>query len=151
MSISIVPPSILPAREPIPLGRTPPARDVRRASLPRRSRPTPPPSRRTLTSRGAAAPAVFEGLPPKSKHPGDDETAPGISTQEEAAGLPPVLTVHELAALLRVDRKTVYNLISGGDIPGVRRLGKTIRISRDAVLRWLSEGQGRVSRSRGSR
>ncbi|TKC90017.1 helix-turn-helix domain-containing protein [Polyangium fumosum] len=68
-----------------------------------------------------------------------------------APALPAVLTADELAALLRVDRKTVYNLITRGDIPGVRRLGKTIRISRDAVLRWLSEGQGRVSRSRGSR
>jgi excisionase family DNA binding protein len=62
-----------------------------------------------------------------------------------------VLTVNELAALLRVERKTVYSLITRGDIPGARRLGKTIRISRDAVLRWLSEGQGRVSRSRSAR
>jgi excisionase family DNA binding protein len=65
--------------------------------------------------------------------------------------LPEVLTVDELAALLRVDRKTVYAQIARGEIPGVRRLGKTIRISRDAVLRWLAEGQGRVSRSRRSR
>lgn len=94
---------------------------------------------------------AVEGLPPKPESVGNDVTVEGLSASDEAAALPPVLTVHELAALLRVDRKTVYNLITSGDLPGVRRLGKTIRISRDAVLRWLSEGQGRVSRSRGSR
>ena len=63
--------------------------------------------------------------------------------------LPPVLTVEELAALLRTNRKTVYEHLARGEIPGVRRIGRTIRISRDAVLRWLAEGQGRVSRRRG--
>ena len=63
---------------------------------------------------------------------------------------PPVLTADELAALLRVNRKTVYAGFKAGDIPGGRRIGGAIRFSRDAVLRWLAEGQ--VSRSsRGSR
>ena len=62
--------------------------------------------------------------------------------------LPSVLTVDELATLLRINRKTVYSAIRAGEIPGVRRLGGTIRIHRDAVLAWLARGQGRVSRSR---
>ncbi len=66
------------------------------------------------------------------------------------APLPPVLTADELAALLRVNRKTVYAGFKAGDIPGGQRIGGTIRFSRDAVLRWLAEG--RVPRSsRGSR
>ena len=60
----------------------------------------------------------------------------------------PILTVDELAALLRVERKTAYAAIARGEIPGVRRIGSIIRISRDAVLAWLAQGQGRVSRSR---
>jgi len=150
MSISIVPPSSLPTSKPTPPRRTLPPRAARRAPLPRRSRPMPPPSRRMLARHGADDSVAVAGLPPKPEQPGNDVTVERISAPDEAA-LPPVLTVHELAALLRVDRKTVYNLITTGDLPGVRRLGKTIRISRDAVLRWLSEGQGRVSRSRGSR
>jgi excisionase family DNA binding protein len=58
----------------------------------------------------------------------------------------PVMTVDELAALLRVNRKSVYEAIARGEIPGVRRIGRTFRASREAVLAWLREG--RVSRSR---
>jgi excisionase family DNA binding protein len=63
-----------------------------------------------------------------------------------AADPSPVMTVKELAELLRVDRKTAYSAIAHGDIPGVQRIRGAIRISRDAVLIWLREG--RVSRSR---
>jgi excisionase family DNA binding protein len=57
------------------------------------------------------------------------------------------MTVDELAALLRVNRKSVYEAIARGEIPGIRRIGRTVRASREAVLAWLREG--RVSRSRG--
>ncbi len=67
---------------------------------------------------------------------------------DDDATLPEVLTVEELATLLRVERKTAYAAIARGEIPGVRRLGTAIRISRPAVLSWLAQGQGRVSRSR---
>lgn len=59
-----------------------------------------------------------------------------------------VLTVEELAMMLRINRKTLYAAIGRGEVPGVRRIGGTIRISRDAVIAWLAEGQGRVLRSR---
>lgn len=62
-----------------------------------------------------------------------------------------VLTVDELAALLRLDRKSAYAAIARGEIPGVRRIGRALRASRTAVLQWLAEGQGRASRMRGAR
>lgn len=68
-------------------------------------------------------------------------------TARRAASLDaPVMTVDELAALLRVNRKSIYDAIARGEIPGVRRIGRTFRASREAVLAWLREG--RVSRSR---
>jgi excisionase family DNA binding protein len=63
------------------------------------------------------------------------------------AHLPEVLTVAEVAVLLRVNRKTVYAGVKRGEIPGVRRVGGTIRVLRDAVVNWLAEGQPCVSRS----
>ena len=54
--------------------------------------------------------------------------------------LPPVLTVEEVADLMRVDRKTAYAAIADGGVPGVRRLGRCIRVSRDVFVRWLEEG-----------
>jgi excisionase family DNA binding protein len=56
--------------------------------------------------------------------------------------LPSVLTVEEVADLMRIDRKTAYAAIANGNIPGVRRLGRCIRVSRDVFLRWLAEGDG---------
>jgi excisionase family DNA binding protein len=54
---------------------------------------------------------------------------------------PEVLTVDELADLMRMDRKSIYAAIQRKEIPGVRRLGKAIRIHRETVLRWLRDGQ----------
>lgn len=65
--------------------------------------------------------------------------------------LPEVLTVPEVAALLRVDRKTIYAMVQRGEIPGARRLGTAIRFSRATVVAWLAQGQGRAPRSRGLR
>jgi excisionase family DNA binding protein len=71
--------------------------------------------------------------------------------EEEAEPQPSVMNVEELAALLRVNRKTVYEALSRGEIPGARRLGATYRILRGAVLDWLASGQDRVARSRRNR
>lgn len=76
------------------------------------------------------------------------ELAPFVSSGVAGNVLPPVLTVEELADLMRVDRKTAYAAIAGGTVPGVRRIGRCIRISRDELLRWLAEGQGNPSRGR---
>jgi len=67
-----------------------------------------------------------------------------------AGALPAVLTVEEVADVLRVDRKTAYAAIAEGGVPGVRRVGRCIRVSRDALLKWLDEGgaQTRSGRAR---
>lgn len=70
------------------------------------------------------------------------------STTEE----PKVMTAEEVAKLLRVNKKTVYAAFKQGEIPGGRRIGGTIRFSRERVLQWLADGQEHVSRSpRGAR
>jgi len=70
------------------------------------------------------------------------QAAPPTATQES-----PILTIDELAALLRLNRKTVYELARNGEIP-VRRVGRSLRAHRDTVLKWLSESQVPVSRKR---
>lgn len=54
-----------------------------------------------------------------------------------------VLTVDEAAAILRVDRKTLYAAVARGEVPA-RKIGRTIRLSRAVVLAWL-EGQACAS------
>jgi excisionase family DNA binding protein len=70
----------------------------------------------------------------------------GLDAVAEAGGtrgLPQVLTVEEVADLMRVDRKTAYAAIAEGGVPGVRRIGRCIRVSRDVLLRWLEQGEAK--------
>ncbi len=49
-----------------------------------------------------------------------------------------VLTVAELAALCRCGRRQIYEAIQRGEVPGVVRIGRSIRISTAAIERWLA-------------
>lgn len=53
--------------------------------------------------------------------------------------LPEFLKAEELADLLRVNRKTVYDAAARDEIPGVVRFGRSLRFRRDAVLAWSFE------------
>jgi len=70
----------------------------------------------------------------------------GVVTQQNneagaPASLPDVLTVEEAAAFLRVNRKTFYEAVRLGSVPGVIRLGRVIRISKSALISWV-QGNG---------
>lgn len=78
--------------------------------------------------------------------PANDEAPAG-----PAPALPEVLTVVQLAQLLRLSKKTVYEMVQRGDIPGVRLCGRVIRAHRDTVIAWLADGQGSAPRRRKSR
>ncbi|QSQ17200.1 helix-turn-helix domain-containing protein [Myxococcus landrumensis] len=57
---------------------------------------------------------------------------------------PEFLTVDEAAALLRVNRKTLYEAIRLGQVPGVVRVGKSLRIRRTSLVE-SAQGKGRES------
>jgi excisionase family DNA binding protein len=61
-----------------------------------------------------------------------------------AGNVPEFLTVEEAAELLRVNRKTLYEAIRLAQVPGVARIGKTLRLRRAALLEWTA-GKGRDS------
>jgi excisionase family DNA binding protein len=52
---------------------------------------------------------------------------------------PATYTVAQLAALLGVNRGTVYEAIERGQVPGVIRLGRRILIARGHVQEWLGQ------------
>lgn len=56
--------------------------------------------------------------------------------------LPVLLTVDETAALLRVSTKAVYDMVRRKQLPGARKIGGTVRIHRDTLLRFITTGQG---------
>jgi excisionase family DNA binding protein len=51
----------------------------------------------------------------------------------------PLLTVVEVAAVLRVSNMTVYRLIKAGELPALR-VGKNYRIREDELEAFLSAG-----------
>lgn len=73
------------------------------------------------------------------------EDSPALGQQGAPAApattLPAVLTVDEAARFLRLNRKTLYDAVRAGELPGVVRVGRSIRIGRDALLGWL-QGNG---------
>ncbi len=103
-------------------------------------------SNRAVDDTDAASERIGDDSPKGIVLPAERPTSLRIPAANDAQDWPDVITVDELAALLRVDEKTVYAAIARGEIPGVRRIGRVLRASREAVLAWLREG--RVSRSR---
>ena len=56
--------------------------------------------------------------------------------------LPEILTVDEAAKLLRLNRKTLYEVIRLQKPTWAIRFGRTIRVSRDALLRAFRGNRG---------
>jgi excisionase family DNA binding protein len=50
-----------------------------------------------------------------------------------------LLTVDEVADLLRTSRKAVYALVERGQLVGVRRLGRRVLVHREELLSSLCE------------
>jgi excisionase family DNA binding protein len=51
---------------------------------------------------------------------------------------PSVFTADEVARLLRVNIKTVYDAVRRGELPGARRIGNTLRFGRGPLMKWLN-------------
>lgn len=91
--------------------------------------------------------AVVTGRKPSTR----TAIVPPLADHEAPQGkvkLPEFLTVAEVAALFRVHRNLVYEAAARGEIPGMVRIGRTIRFRRDAVLQCF-EVQGRGSQPSG--
>lgn len=52
-------------------------------------------------------------------------------------GQPAVLTIEEAAKFLRIGRTAAYSAARSGDLPGVIRVGRSLRVSRVALERLL--------------
>lgn len=53
--------------------------------------------------------------------------------------LPWLLTTEHVAAFLHTSRGAVYGMIERGQIPGVVRIGRKLRVRRDDLVAWLRE------------
>jgi len=74
--------------------------------------------------------------PARASSPSQSATRPSRASLAE---LPKLLTVDEVADLLRTTRKAVYALIHRGTLPGVIRLSRRLLIDATILLQWLHE------------
>ncbi len=49
------------------------------------------------------------------------------------------LKVPEVAEILRIARGRAYALVACGTIPGVVKIGRSIRVNREELNRWLED------------
>jgi excisionase family DNA binding protein len=54
---------------------------------------------------------------------------------------PRFLTVPEAARLLRINRGRAYEMANNGTLPGVIRLGRTIRVDKERLIAGLAEDE----------
>lgn len=54
--------------------------------------------------------------------------------------LPLLLTVMEMAAVLRIGRNAAYQMVKDGDIQSIR-VGRSIRIPRNALIQFVESTQ----------
>jgi excisionase family DNA binding protein len=82
-------------------------------------------------SNAVSLPATGSYDPAASALSGAEGASEALATADD------VLDVADAARLLRIGRNTVYELVARNAIPH-RRLGKQIRFSRTAIMRWLN-------------
>jgi predicted DNA-binding transcriptional regulator AlpA len=73
---------------------------------------------------------------PKAIHP--ERHSAEVSSRPAAKLPPPLMTVEELALLLRTSKGAVYARYARGGIPGGLRLGRTLRFDPRIIAQWLS-------------
>jgi excisionase family DNA binding protein len=74
-----------------------------------------------------------------SRPSGPDVTQTQGITTASFEGLPPLLTVDEVAVALRTSRKAVYAMAERFQLPGITRIGRRLLVRRDDLLSFLDE------------
>jgi excisionase family DNA binding protein len=64
---------------------------------------------------------------------------PAVVAAAALDALPPLLTIDEVAAVLRMSRKAIYAMAERAQLPGVVRIGRRLLVSRDDLRSWLDE------------
>ena len=72
---------------------------------------------------------------------------PATLVASDDPGSDEVLDVEGATRLLRIGRNTIYELVGRNEIPH-RRLGKQIRFSRAAIMRWLGSWSSQGAKER---
>lgn len=71
-----------------------------------------------------------------------------VASANDVSRLPIVLTVPEVAALLRTTPKAIYSMVERDGLPGVFRVGRRVLFRRDDLVRVMWRTQSNTGTSR---
>lgn len=54
--------------------------------------------------------------------------------------VPELLSIEQTAQLLKIGRSRAYSMAAAGQLPGVIRIGRSLRVSRERLAAWIEEG-----------
>jgi excisionase family DNA binding protein len=80
---------------------------------------------------------------PRSQHPaitpllGPSDGSPGAADAGTTAAIPRLLTIGEVAAILRMHQRTIRRLVAYRRLPCVR-IGRQLRFVPSDIVRWVS-------------
>jgi excisionase family DNA binding protein len=90
----------------------------------------------------AEAPASSVAAVDNRSRAGSTSVKPSRSEAAAAhslGALPPLLTIAEVASVLRTSRKAIYAMADRGQLAGLTRIGRRLLVRRDDLLSWLDE------------
>lgn len=76
------------------------------------------------------------GMGGQHRTPHSNSNAAGFSIFETIAARKKALTVAELASLLNLGKRTVYDMIDSGRLPAIK-IGSTVRLDPRTTAQWL--------------
>lgn len=56
-----------------------------------------------------------------------------------------IMTIQEVAALLRISERTIYAMAKEGRLPGAVKVGRSWRVLRPKLMAWLEENSASPS------
>ncbi len=62
-----------------------------------------------------------------------------------------IISVKQCAKYMKVNHKTIYDMVKLGELPGAQYFRGTIRIYKPAVVAWLTAGVGTVKQRKRSK
>lgn len=89
----------------------------------------------------AVARLRYDGVLPEMLLPADlSKLSSGAAPTKETK---PLMTVLEVAAVLNTSKAAIYAMKARKKLPGVTKVGRRVLFRRDALIRWLAEGEPR--------
>jgi excisionase family DNA binding protein len=97
-----------------------------------------------LGGRNYRTSAPDSGLPASGTPTGGRTTVRTRGRNDSSSGstsshMPALLTVAEVAALLRTTKKAIYAMCERCQFPGVHRIGRRVLVRQDVLLEWLRQ------------